>query len=148
MANKQKLIAIGEVVCKYFNIDKKTMDSKTNKREICKPRQYAHHFSYEYKVASLYKIGTYFGSKDHATVLHSHKTILRDTEVDKMEAATYESINKLIKARFNTDLSPNNKISELDMIKAVKRGLNDVNSKIMFNLLLKEYETTKSRRIS
>jgi len=142
MANA-KMICIGEVVGKYFNMDKKTMDSKTNKREISKVRQFAQHFAYEYKVASLSKIGAYFGGKNHSTVLHSYKTILNGIETDKMEKAAYESINKLIKARFKTDLSPNNKISELDMVKAVKRGLNDANSRIMFNLLLKEYSVNK-----
>lgn len=142
MANV-KMVAIGEVIGKYFNMDSKTINSKTRKREICKPRQYCHHFAYEYKAASLSKIGYYFGHKDHSTVLHSYNIISRDASLDKMEAATYESINKLIKARFKTDLSPNNKISELDMVKAVKRSLNDVNSRIMFNLLLKEHSFNK-----
>jgi len=138
-----RMICIGEVVGKYFNMDKRTMDLKTNKREISKVRQFAQHFAYEYKVASLSKIGAYFGSTSHSTVLHSHKTILNGIETDKMEKAAHESINKMIKARFKTDLSSNNKISELDMVKAVKRGLNDVNSRIMFNLLLKEQSNNK-----
>jgi len=139
---------IKDIIAKFYGIQEKDMLSKNRSPKYCIPRQIsAYMIRYNTKM-SLSKIGIACGGLNHSTIVHSIKSVddLMFTNIKFRNDV--ESINKLIKARFKTDLSPNNKISELDMVKAVKRGLNDVNSRIMFNLLLKEYETTKSRRIS
>ena len=75
------------LVCKHFNISVDQLDSKNRKREIVKPRQIAHFLSREsseyFKLNwSLSYIANEIGGKDHATVLHSCKTVrnLCDTE--------------------------------------------------------------------
>lgn len=74
---------IQKVVCKYFNIDVATLQSKTRKRNIVQARQLAMFFSKRLTKLSLASIGSQIGKRDHATVLHACKTIDNLIETDK-----------------------------------------------------------------
>lgn len=89
------LNSIEKVVCKYFGITPKEMREKKRDRNIVLPRQLCHHFSKEMTGTSLAEIGRRFGAKDHATVLHSNKTINNLKETDKVFRAQYEEILNL-----------------------------------------------------
>lgn len=71
-------------VFKYNKIPIESIDDKTRKREIVECRQIAHYFSKKYTKKSLAVIGLKIGKKDHATVLHSCKTVndLIDTDIE------------------------------------------------------------------
>lgn len=73
---------IKRIVSIEQHIDQETLVSKTRKKEVVQARQIAMYFAKEYTTASLTTIGWEIGGKDHATVLHSCKTVnnLRDTE--------------------------------------------------------------------
>ena len=91
---------IREVVCGHFGIHQKALDMKTRRREIVLPRQVAHYFARKYTNpflhrwangykeinvhgVSLQDIGRKIGNKDHATVLHSIKTVNNLKDSDK-----------------------------------------------------------------
>jgi len=75
---------IKNTVCDYFNMPPPLIQIKTRKREIKDVRQIIHYFCKEYSKASLATIGREIGGKDHATVLHSCKTVnnLKDTDAE------------------------------------------------------------------
>lgn len=88
---------IRKVVSQNTHIPEKIIDIKTRDHDIVGARQLCHHFSKEYTNESLSVIGEYFGNKDHATVLHSYKTVnnLRDT--NKNYRLVYQEIDKTLK---------------------------------------------------
>ena len=76
-APKQKvsIIKIQREVAQYFELSTDILLSKSRKREVVQARQIAMYFSKELTRNSLASIGAQFEGKDHATVLHAHKTI-------------------------------------------------------------------------
>lgn len=83
---------IERVVCDYFGITPEEIEVKKRDRNIVLPRQLCHHFSKEMTKKSLSEIGWRFGRKDHATVLHSTKTINNLRETNKSFRAKYEEL--------------------------------------------------------
>ncbi len=74
---------IQKVVSDYFQMDVKTLQSKTRKRHIVQARQLAMFFSKKLTKASLASIGAQIGQRDHATVLHACKTVNNLASTDK-----------------------------------------------------------------
>lgn len=63
---------IDMVIREHFElIDIVEIFVKSNKRELVFMRQIAHYFGMQCNHATLAKIGSYYGHKDHATVSHS-----------------------------------------------------------------------------
>ena len=87
---------IERVVCDYFNITPDEIEQNKRDRNIVLPRQLCHHFSKEMTGTSLAEIWRRFGAKDHATVLHSNRTINNLKETDKVFRAKYEEILNLL----------------------------------------------------
>ena len=83
---------IERIVCNYYKINPKSLGLKTRKREVVITRQLCHFFSMENKLGSLKTVGLRFGQKDHATVLHSCKTIDNLRETDKSFRKKFEEI--------------------------------------------------------
>ncbi len=89
MSNKDKQIIrnIKNQVAEYYNMEPSELDITTRKREIVWARQVAHTFSRFKSKGSLSSIGREIGKVDHATVLHSMKTVANlydsDPEVKK-----------------------------------------------------------------
>jgi len=77
-SSKKKVITIDSIkkaVCNYELISTETVFKKTRQREVVEARQIIQYFAKEYKLGSLSAIGFATGHKDHATVIHSHRTI-------------------------------------------------------------------------
>jgi chromosomal replication initiator protein len=97
-ANKEpSLDYIKQVVCEYFNIPVDYLDLKTNKRDFVEPRQAAHFIARKMTTNSLSIIGQKIGNKDHATILHSCKTISNLMETDKQFRHKIELIENRLK---------------------------------------------------
>ncbi len=77
------IASIQETVCEYFDMDKNLLKAKNRKREIVQARQISMFFCKKYTKFSLATIGAETGGKNHATVLHSYKTVLNLAETDK-----------------------------------------------------------------
>lgn len=66
---------IKKIVSKHYGITIKDMDSSKRNRNVAFPRQIAMYLSKELTDNSLPKIGTYFGGRDHTTVMYAHQKI-------------------------------------------------------------------------
>ena len=87
------------IVCAELSIPEENLQKETRKRKYAFSRQIVHWALTYYSFISFTKIGKDVGNKDHATVLHSYKTI--DDLID-----TNKPIRELIEAlekRFNED---------------------------------------------
>lgn len=96
--NCEKIIRI---VANHFQLDVEDIKTQSRKREVLLPRQIAMYFCKEYTAVSLRGIGSRFGDKHHATVLHSYKTINNLIDTDKrvrlLVADIREKVSKLFK---------------------------------------------------
>ncbi len=88
---------IQKVVCDYFDMQVEILRSKTRKREIVQARQIAMYFAKTMTKTSLTSIGSQIGGKDHATVLHSCKTVNNLIETDKRFRVYIDEIEKKLK---------------------------------------------------
>lgn len=62
---------IRELICSYFDVTEKELDSPKRTKKIAYPRQVAMYLIREYTDLSLPKIGEIFGNRDHSTVVHA-----------------------------------------------------------------------------
>jgi chromosomal replication initiator protein len=88
---------IKRTVCDYFGLSLDAIYSKVRKREIVQARQIAMYFARNMTKHSLVQIGSEIGGKDHATVLHSCKTVEDLYETDKTYRQHIMEIEKRIK---------------------------------------------------
>jgi chromosomal replication initiator protein len=84
-------------VCEFYGIDKNVLQSKTRKREIVLARQVAMYFSKNFTSSSLSSIGAVIGGRDHATVLHSCKTVKNLLETNTEFKHQLKEIESLIR---------------------------------------------------
>ena len=86
-----------EKVCKHFDVEPASIQTKSRKREVVQVRQIAMYLSKKYTDSSTSKIGMVVGKKDHATVLHACKMVKNLLEVDKGFRTELEEIESLLK---------------------------------------------------
>lgn len=87
IVNKEKksflrLDQIMHMVCKETGLTPEYLNMKSREPKIVLPRQMAHYLAAKNTKLTLGQIGAYFGGKDHATVLHSVKTIEGYLKID------------------------------------------------------------------
>lgn len=70
--------------------------TKSQKRNVVHARQLAMYFGCLMTKKTLAEIGDYFGGKDHATVLHSKKTIKNLIDTDRLIRSDVLQIHKNI----------------------------------------------------
>ena len=98
MKNKSISISdIAKIVADYFEMTVEDMYKESRKREIVQARQFAHTMSVNFTKYTKDKIGKEIGGKDHATVIHSKKTIQNLCDTDKLFKYHYDMIEYLIK---------------------------------------------------
>jgi len=90
---------IVEKVCKHYDIDSSSLNSKSRKREVVVVRQVAMFLSKKMTDSSNSVIGQYIGQRDHATVIHACKTVKSQVEVDKEFRKEIEEIETDLKKR-------------------------------------------------
>ncbi len=86
-----------EKVCKHFEVDPASIQTKSRKREVVQVRQIAMYLSKKHTDSSTSKIGLVVGKKDHATVLHACKMVKNLLEVDKGFRMEVEEIESSLK---------------------------------------------------
>lgn len=87
-----------DVVCNYTSIDKERLNSSERTREVAIARQLAMYLAKQYTKSPLTTIGAAIGGRNHATVLHSCKTISNLIDTDKAFRTQVEEIEKLVSA--------------------------------------------------
>ena len=78
LASQDKMVTVDNIkktVAQHYNIKTSDLDSKRRTRSIARPRQIAMSLSKELTNHSLPEIGSYFGNRDHTTVIHACKKI-------------------------------------------------------------------------
>ena len=95
----QKVISsefIKETIAKYFNIDKKDLESNKRSNDIAFPRQIAMYLCREVANMSFPKIGNEFGNRDHSTVMHGYKKIEKEIKNNTNTKLIVESVKSII----------------------------------------------------
>ena len=80
-------------VSSFYNISEKLISGKGRKQDVVLARQVAMFLSREFTGSTLAKIGSYFGKRDHSTVIHACGII--ENKIKK-EKVFNSQINKLI----------------------------------------------------
>lgn len=95
----QKEISINritEIVCNYFDISPEDFNSTKRTREVAQARQVAMYLAKQHTKLPLAAIGSAIGGRNHATVLHSCKSVTNFMETDKVFKAQIEEVEKLV----------------------------------------------------
>ena len=80
-------------VCRFYGITPEQLKAKTRKRRVVLPRQIACKLiRMKYPKMPLTAVGELLGGLDHATVLHSIKTVNILMETDKRMRAEFKQI--------------------------------------------------------
>lgn len=87
---------ITEIVCEYFEIDQKDFNSTKRTREVAQARQVAMYLAKQHTKLPLAAIGSAIGGRNHATVLHSCKSVTNLIETDKVFKSQIEELEKLV----------------------------------------------------
>ena len=87
---------ITEIVCEYYEIDEKDFSSTKRTREVAQARQVAMYLAKQHTKLPLAAIGSAIGGRNHATVLHSCKSVSNLMDTDKAFKAQIEELEKII----------------------------------------------------
>ncbi len=79
-------------VCKYFNISISDMESSKRSKNLAYPRQIAMYLCRKWTDLSFPKIGSYFGNRDHTTVIHAYDRISDDIKTNQSLRDIIESL--------------------------------------------------------
>ena len=80
---------IKKAVASYFRISLMLLDLPSQRHEIVFPRQIAHYLCLKYKTDSSSMISYNIGKRDHATVLHSLRSITNMIETNYKEKGLF-----------------------------------------------------------
>ena len=83
--------SIERSVCEFVDCVPEELQRNTRKREVVEARQICHYLSKYKNLGSLSSIGERFGKKDHATVLHSNRTVTTLLKNDAEYKSKYQS---------------------------------------------------------
>ena len=87
---KNDVQRIQRVVCDYYKISIDQMKSKNKNNSINFPRQIAIYLCRELTTESFPKIGSYFGGRNHSTIISADKTV-------RKELTTNENLREIIR---------------------------------------------------
>jgi chromosomal replication initiator protein len=88
--------SIQAAVAKYFNLRVQDLKSASRARKVALPRQIAMFLCRKYTPISLREIGSYFGGKDHSTIIHALEKIEQGVETDPLMRERVEGIQNLL----------------------------------------------------
>ena len=97
--NQAKVITIDKIqntVANFFNITLTEMLSQRRSRPLARPRQIAMYLAKKMTTRSLPEIGRRFANRDHTTVIHAVKTIVRLSEKDEEMKKNINQIKGLL----------------------------------------------------
>lgn len=85
---------IKNVVANHYKLDIELLNSSSRKREIVMARQISMYLAREYTKHSYESIGSYFGGKDHSTVMYSIKNVKNLLDVDRQFSEVVNNLEK------------------------------------------------------
>ena len=87
------------LVIQSFNVDMKSLNSKSRKKEIVQARQAAMHLCHQFTTLSVVRIGEVIGGRDHATVLSAFKKVDDMLQTDPNFTVRYKAVEAQLKAK-------------------------------------------------
>ncbi|MBO4755103.1 MAG: chromosomal replication initiator protein DnaA [Bacteroidales bacterium] len=87
------------LVIQSFNVDMKSLNSKSRKKEIVQARQAAMHLCHQFTTLSVVRIGEVIGNRDHATVLSAFKKVDDMLQTDPNFTVRYKAVEAQLKAK-------------------------------------------------
>ena len=93
---KNDVHRIQRIVCEYFKIDIEELKGKKRSKDINYPRQIAIYLCRIMTNESFPKMGTYFGGRDHSTIISAYQRIERDLKTNtQLQTVINELKNKI-----------------------------------------------------
>lgn len=83
-------------VCKYYNVDRSDLTGKKKNKEIVDPRQMAIYLITELTDLPLTSIGTYFGGRDHTTIMHARDKITNEIRSNSRTKTVANDIKSIV----------------------------------------------------
>ncbi len=79
---KNDVHRIQRIVCEYFKIDIEDLKGKKRSKDVNYPRQIAIYLCRIMTNESFPKMGTYFGGRDHSTIISAYQKIEKDLKIN------------------------------------------------------------------
>ena len=79
---KNDVHRIQRIVCEYFKIDIEDLKGKKRSKDVNYPRQIAIYLCRKMTSESFPKMGTYFGGRDHSTIISAYQRIENDLKTN------------------------------------------------------------------
>lgn len=93
---KNDVHRIQRIVCEYFKLDIEDLKGKKKSKDVNYPRQIAIYLCREMTNESFPKMGTYFGGRDHSTIISAYQKIKRDLKTNsQLQTVINELKNKI-----------------------------------------------------
>ncbi len=89
---------IMDIVCRYFEIDREGLLSKSREKRVAYPRQVAMYLMRELAHRSLVEIGDALGGRDHSTVHHGWRKMERSLAIDPETKRDIGSLREMIES--------------------------------------------------
>ena len=93
---KNDVHRIQRIVCEYFKIDIEDLKGKKKSKDVNYPRQIAIYLSRIMTNESFPKLGTYFGGRDHSTIISAYKKINKDLQTNSQLQTVIGDLKKMI----------------------------------------------------
>jgi len=93
---KNNVHRIQRIVCDYFKIDINDIKGKKRSKNINYPRQIAIYLCRTMTNESFPKIGTYFGGRDHSTIINAYQKINKELKKNNQLQTVIEEIKRSI----------------------------------------------------
>ncbi len=90
---------IQRAVCEHYGLPVQILSARTRKREAVDARQLAMYLCKRFTNHTYEKIGSYFGGRDHSTVIHGCKTVEDRMEVDQAYREEVERLETELQER-------------------------------------------------
>jgi hypothetical protein len=102
-----EITRLTKTLCEDWKIEPEHLKLKSRRREVVEKRQIAHYFTRQmYPKKSLALIGYNIGEKDHATVLHSCRTINNLINTQKKFNEEMNRLERLLASSIGFAITP------------------------------------------
>ena len=93
---KNDVHRIQRIVCEYFKLDIEELKGKKRSKDVNYPRQIAIYLCREITNESYPKMGTYFGGRDHSTIVSAYQKIEKDLKTNYQLQTVISELKKRI----------------------------------------------------
>jgi chromosomal replication initiator protein len=92
------LSQIDSAVCGKFNITPRELHGQNRCRRIAHPRQVAYYLGRKLTEKSLPQLGLHYGGRDHTSVLHGYREVLKRMSADPVLAVELQDLAEAIRS--------------------------------------------------